>query len=661
MFRLMFSNDRFPIEIIEVCQLLNKHGFQAFVVGGSIRDILLGDLKPQDWDIATDAKPSEVMKVFEKKFRVIPTGIKHGTVTILYDHLSIEVTTFRVEGDYIDGRRPSEVHFVVDIVEDLSRRDLTINAIAYDPINDVLSDPFNGVNDIKAQTIRMVGDPHKRLQEDGLRLLRIFRFVAQLGFNIDDKTLTAVPHHFDIFSKVAKERIHAEFQKLMQGTSFQKAILLLEECGLLCQLVPEFNDEEFSKKLSGIDLNRIELTLRIISELPKESSLRLRFATLIHQLTAKPTRSTKVFPPFKENYIQEFLKWMKFSNKQITDISHVLKIHLFHLPYSMEEKEEFKDYSIRKFQYHVRSEYLMDYLMFYVTKEQALQKERKLTEELRTDILQRAKIQLPIKLKDLVVDGDDIIQYFHLNKKHASQREFIGLCLQIIRERVEVKPQINKKRELFNILENLNRVVSQCITRITRRVRVISTDHIRKLYRAGSPEYLPWENNHTYLLAKWLILCLLRKNQFSIVIFDGTNFNMPAHPTHRELLGNKFRKYRPLFIHTNATENEVKLNLQARDQEKPSIKKSDADLTVFKRYQELIQRYPRALSTPEEYELIQISTHQPEFPTLIQDIVKKIHQKKHRFVVMSGNVLSGKTYAAYVIQKHLERRNVSES
>lgn len=656
----MLVKDRFPIEVIEVCQLLTNYGFQAFIVGGSIRDTILEGLDPQDWDIATDAKPPEVIKVFEKKFRIIPTGIKHGTVTVLYNNLSIEITTFRVEKDYIDGRRPSDIHFVDNLVEDLSRRDLTINAIAYDPISNLLSDPFDGINDIKNKVIRMVGDPHERLQEDGLRLIRIFRFVAQLGFNIDCKTLAAVPYHFDIFSKVAKERIHTEFQKLMQGTFFQKAILLLEESGLLYQLVLEFNDKEFSKKLSGIDLNRIELTLCIISELPKDSSLRLRFASLFHQVTAIPTRSMKVFPPFKEPYIQELLKRMKFSNKQITDISHILKIHLFRLPYSIEEKEEIKDYSIRKFQYDVRFEYLTDYLMFYAAKEQALRNEKELTDELRKDILQRAKIQPAIELKDLAVDGEDIIQYFQLNKKYASQREFIGLCLQIIREQVEVNPQINHKRGIFTIFENLNRIVSQCTTHITRRVRVISTDHIRRLYRAGSPEYLPWENNHTYLLAKWLVLCLLRKDSVSIVIFDGTNFNTPSHPTHRESLGNRFKKYHPLFIHANATETEVKLNMQSRNHEEPSIKKSDADLTIFRRYQELIQRYPRALLTPNECKLIQISTRQPEFPTLVHEIVKKIQQNKHRFVVMSGNVLSGKTYAAYTIQKYLEENNVLE-
>ncbi len=649
----MLAKDRIPIEIINICQLLINHGFQAYIVGGSIRDIIQGAFSPQDWDIATDAKPSEVIKIFNQKFRVIPTGIKHGTVTIIYNDIVIEITTFRKEGEYIDARRPAEVHFVENISEDLSRRDLTINAIAYDPINDELSDPFNGIDDIKAQIIRMVGDPHERLQEDGLRLIRVFRFVSQLGFDIESKTLSAVPHHFSVFVKVAKERIHTEFQKLLRGAFFQKAILLLEKSRLLYQLIPEFSYDEFHKIIPELEINRIELTLRIISHLPKDSSPRLRFATLIHQLPIEKM-SKKLFPPFRENNIREFMKRMKCSNKQIADVTHILSVHLLPLPYSMTEKTEERNYSIRKFQHTIRPEYFHDYLMFYDAKERGLQEGKRLTEELKADILNRAETHPPIELNTLVVNGDDIIQYLQLNKKHASQRELIGLCLEIIRERVETDPQINQKRHLLPILDNLNRILSQCTTRITRRVRVVSTDFIRKLYRNGSPEYLRWENEHTYVLAKWLALCLLRKNPNFIVIFDGTNFNMPAHQDHRESLGRKFRKYKPLYINTSATENEVKLNSHTRDLEKSSIKKSDADFSIFRRYQELLQRYPKALSTPKEYALIQISTRNPNFKTKIHDILNLIQQNNHRFIVMSGNVLTGKTYTAYVLQKQLE-------
>jgi hypothetical protein len=166
-------------------------------------------------------------------------------------------------------------------------------------------------------------------------------------------------------------------------------------------------------------------------------------------------------------------------------------------------------------------------------------------------------------------------------------------------------------------------------------------------------------HEHTYQLAFWLIFCLLRKDKYSIVIFDGTNFNMPGHPTHRESLGKRFRKYLPLYIHSTATEDEVKLNLLAREQEKPSIKKSDADLTVFRRYKELLESYPKALLTPDWCELIQISTRNQNFLTMIQDLVNKISQNRHRLIIMSGNVLSGKTHTAYALQKQLEGPKIS--
>jgi len=361
----MLVKESLPIEIINICQSLINDGFQAYVVGGSIRDIIQGAFTPQDWDIATDAKPIEVINLFEKRFRVIPTGIKHGTVTILYNEIVIEVTTFRKEGDYIDGRRPTEVHFVENIIEDLSRRDLTINAIAYDPINNKLADPFHGINDIKAQIIKMVGDPHERLQEDGLRLIRIFRFVSQLGFNIEVETFQAVPHHFDVFEKVAKERIHTELQKLLQGAFFIKAILLLEESGLLYQLIPEFQLEEFQKPISGLKINRIELTLQIISQLPKDSSQNLRFAALIHQLSAIRKISPNPFPQYQEKIIQNYMKGIKCSNKQIEEVTHILSIHVLPLPYSLKERAEERNYLIRKFQHAIGLEYLHDYLRFY--------------------------------------------------------------------------------------------------------------------------------------------------------------------------------------------------------------------------------------------------------------------------------------------------------
>ncbi|MHA2329800.1 MAG: CCA tRNA nucleotidyltransferase [Candidatus Hodarchaeales archaeon] len=656
----MLAKDRFPKSVIKICQLLLNNGFQAYIVGGSIRDIIRKEIEPKDWDIATDAKPSEIKEVFEEKFRVIPTGIKHGTVTILNEGITIEVTTFRIEGIYKDGRRPSEVFFVDKIEDDLSRRDLTINAIAYDPINDIICDPHNGIRDIRNNTLKMVGNPHERLKEDGLRLMRIFRFVSQLGFEIELKTYDAIPKYFKIFDKVAKERIYSELNKLIQGDYFKDAIVLLYECGLLFHIFPEFLEDQLVNELPSIRMNRIELTLEVISNLSPDSSFRLRLATLVHQLSSIPTKNRKIFPEINEKFIQEVLKGKKFSNKQISDLSQILRISTYHLPYSLDTKEDVKNYLIRKFQYRVKPQYLKDYLYFYHAREIGINENRLLSENLIKDMLERAKIHPPIDLKDLALNGDEIIHFFQIQKKFASQREFIGLCLQIVRERVEVNPRINQKQQLFSIIGNLKKVFNLCIGKISRHVRIVSTDHIRKIYRDGDPEYTSWESEHTYQLAFWVIKCLLRKDRSSIIIFDGTNFNTPSHPNHRHSMGKQFIKYHPLFIHTTVTEKEAILNLQTRKREKPTIKKSDADLEIFYRYKEIFSSFRNAFSTPNDCELLEISSRDPELPRIIENVIKNIKRNQNHLIVMSGNVLSGKTYIANILQKKIDEVRILE-
>src|SRR5271166_474331 len=172
---------------VEVCQVLHQSGYQSFIVGGCVRDLILGQ-KPKDWDITTNASPHKILELFPK---TIPTGLQHGTVTVcmgegVENHF--EVTTFRIEGEYSDGRRPDEVIFVMDVEKDLARRDLTINAIAYDPISNRLADPFNGLLAIQQQMIVAVGNPAVRFQEDGLRIMRVARFAARFGWSVEGHT-----------------------------------------------------------------------------------------------------------------------------------------------------------------------------------------------------------------------------------------------------------------------------------------------------------------------------------------------------------------------------------------------------------------------------------------------------------------------------------------
>ena len=193
---------RIPADVLAVCRRLRGAGHEAHLVGGGVRDMLLGR-PPADFDVATDAVPETVMELFGKNFAV-PTGLKHGTVTVLTDTSPprhVEVTTFRGEGTYLDGRRPSSVTYVKSLAEDLARRDFTMNAIADDPLADAVSDPFDGRGDLTKGLIRAVGDPIARFREDGLRPMRAVRQAAQLGFGIDPPTQAAIEPTLDVFAR----------------------------------------------------------------------------------------------------------------------------------------------------------------------------------------------------------------------------------------------------------------------------------------------------------------------------------------------------------------------------------------------------------------------------------------------------------------------------
>lgn len=203
-----------PESVSFIIDRLNSRGFRADIVGGPVRDHLRGKL-PEDYDVTTNALPEEVEEVFSD-IRVIETGIKHGTVTLLIDGVGYEVTTYRIDGEYKDNRRPESVEFTSDIREDLARRDFTMNAIAYNP-TDGITDPFFGEEDIKRGVIRAVGDPALRFSEDALRILRGIRFSAALGFEIEEATHRALVDKKELLRNVSAERIYTEWKKLISG------------------------------------------------------------------------------------------------------------------------------------------------------------------------------------------------------------------------------------------------------------------------------------------------------------------------------------------------------------------------------------------------------------------------------------------------------------
>lgn len=228
---------RIPDQILLALKILEENGHDAYIVGGCVRDRLLGK-QPNDWDITTSALPDMVMQCF-CNFKVIETGLKHGTVTVLINKMHIEITTFRVDGEYVDGRRPENVLFTSSIEHDLSRRDFTINAMAYNPQKGLV-DNFGGINDLKSKIIKCVGNAVTRFEEDALRILRMFRFAAQLSFDIDQESLEAASQCRSMLEKISKERVSSELNKILLSDNPQKVLNLLVDYGIMELIIPQF-------------------------------------------------------------------------------------------------------------------------------------------------------------------------------------------------------------------------------------------------------------------------------------------------------------------------------------------------------------------------------------------------------------------------------------
>jgi tRNA nucleotidyltransferase (CCA-adding enzyme) len=229
------KSDMVPLAVRRVCERLQKSGAQAVVVGGCVRDALLGRV-PKDWDVATSAHPEDVQKAFRK---TIPTGIQHGTVTVMEGGEAIEVTTFRGEGAYSDARRPDHVIFGVTLEEDMSRRDFTVNAMAFDPLAEGVIDPFGGQVDLAKKLLRAVGDAAARFREDGLRVMRAVRFAAVLEFAIEPATLAAIPSALESLKKVAAERVQVELYKLLGSARPSLGLVPMQSTGIAGVILPE--------------------------------------------------------------------------------------------------------------------------------------------------------------------------------------------------------------------------------------------------------------------------------------------------------------------------------------------------------------------------------------------------------------------------------------
>lgn len=248
-----------PAHVRSVCATLVAAGHEAVIVGGCVRDLIIGR-KPKDFDVATSAHPDEVLKLFR---HTIATGLQHGTVTVVMGkgaHTHVEVTTFRGEGAYSDARRPDQVTFGVPLVEDLARRDLTVNAIAYDPAKDAVVDPFGGMTDIAAKKLRAVGKAVDRFTEDGLRVMRAVRFAAQLEFDLEAETEAAIPAALNSLAKVSRERVCEELRKILAAKTPSLGLVPAHRTGILASILPDVDRFDFAR----IDRASAEVRLAIL-------------------------------------------------------------------------------------------------------------------------------------------------------------------------------------------------------------------------------------------------------------------------------------------------------------------------------------------------------------------------------------------------------------
>lgn len=407
-----------PENVKYIIQTINSHGQKAFAVGGCIRDSILGR-NPDDWDITTSAVPTQVKSFFK---RTIDTGIAHGTVTVMINKTGYEVTTYRIDGEYEDGRHPKSVEFSVRLVDDLCRRDFTINAMAYND-TDGFVDEFNGINDLNNKIIRCVGDPEKRFTEDALRMMRAIRFSAQLGFTIDPATWNAIKKLAPAISKISMERVHVELGKTLMSVH-PDYVSEYSDSGLFAPILPVI-DNALKSRYS----QKILATLRHTPD-----NIYLRYAALFITSTPKEASAT--------------LRALKMDNKTIDTVSKLLELSKL----DIDETEPAVRAALNRFG--------RDFLpLWHELMMASIRASEEITgisnpakikhlltlKRLATDILERGDC---FTIKDLDISGNDLIEY-------GLQGHEIGDTLKALLDIVIENPKLNDKATLIAMIEHI--------------------------------------------------------------------------------------------------------------------------------------------------------------------------------------------------------------
>lgn len=438
-----------PEHVKKIIDTLMAHGFEAYAVGGCVRDTMLGRT-PQDWDITTSAKPGEVKELFS---HTIDTGIQHGTVTILLDHIGYEVTTYRIDGEYEDARHPKEVLFTSNLLEDLKRRDFTINAMAY---NDVagLVDAFDGEGDLKRGIVRCVGNATERFTEDALRMLRAVRFCAQLGFSMEDSTRDAICKLAPNIAKISAERIQVELVKLLVSPHPEE-IRSAYETGLTKVFLPEFDKMMETEQRNKHHRYTVgEHTIVALQQIKADKVLRL---TMLFHDVAKPVCLTMDekgnahfhgHPKKGAQMAKGIMRRLKFDNETTDAVVRLVTCHDDNPV--LEEKEIrfaiFRNgeaqypnlFAVKRADIAAQSDYHREEKIDYVNQYEAMY----------DSIIEKKQC---LSLKSLAVTGSDLIQ---AGMKPGKE---LGEMLQLLLHQVLEHPEWNQKETLLELYQKQNR------------------------------------------------------------------------------------------------------------------------------------------------------------------------------------------------------------
>ena len=419
-------------------------GYECYLVGGSVRDLVL-DIKVCDFDFATNARPEEIMKLFR---RTVPTGIKHGTVSVLLDDHQFEVTTYRADGAYIDGRHPDSVSFSNDLRTDIERRDFTINGLALDPFTGEIIDYVEGLRDIESRTIRTIGDPFKRFSEDGLRPIRACRFAAKLDFTIEEATFNAIPETLEIVRKVSQERIRDELMKILESEKPSIGFEYLRRSGLLKIFLPELADgyEMYQNRYHIFDI--YYHSIYSCDAAPRDNP-ELRLAALLHDIGKLPTKQPGADGDFTfynhevvgAKIAKRIMKRLKFSNERIDSVINLVLNHMFHYT------DEWTDGAVRRFIRKVGMENIDSLFMLRMADRKGNGARKGLPapiERLKRRIEQVIEEENAFSVRDLDINGTVLMDEFNLKPG-----PIIGALLNEMLEMVLDDPELNERSRLI--------------------------------------------------------------------------------------------------------------------------------------------------------------------------------------------------------------------